>query len=140
MSLFIYLSKLDDASRRLQRIIGDLNCQDSIEIFYTFDGFECRVKTSFGNGDIALILASTRQDLDALICNRDLFNSLKVVLIVPDRKKETIFKGHLFRPRYLSFRDSDFSDVSQVLQKLLKTASKRPHISQSEVHAPMGGV
>jgi hypothetical protein len=139
MSLFIYLSKLDDAGFRLQRIIGNLNCQDSIEIFYTFDGFEFRVKTSFGNGDIALILASTLQDLNALVANRELFYSLKVVLIVPDRRKETISKGHLFRPRYLSFRDSNFSDVAQVLQKLFKIASQTPHLTQSEVHTPRGG-
>lgn len=130
MSLIVYLPKNDEAGKRLQRRVGELTCQDSIEFFYTFQGLEQRLRSPSGNEDIALLLASNLQALEGLIANRYLFASRRIILIVPDRKKETISKGHLLRPRYLSCRDSDFSDVDLVLKKMCKTVLSIPHPSQ----------
>lgn len=139
MSLIVYLPKMDEAGKRLQCLVGELISQDSIELFYTFHGLDVKLKNFSGNRDIALLLASTRQELDELLARRVLLSSLRVVLIIPDREKETISKGHLLRPRYLSFRDGDFSDVAQVLQKLLNTASSNPHLTQQGEGLPQRG-
>lgn len=130
MSVIVYLPKMDETGKNLQHLVGELTCRDSIELFYTFHGLDHRLKSFSGNGDIVLLLASTCQDLDELICSRESFNSRQVILIVPDREKETISKGHQLRPRYLGFRDSDFSDVALVLQKMLKKASSNPHFTR----------
>jgi hypothetical protein len=64
-------------------------------------------------------LASSREDLEAILSIVELFYDLRIILILPDRKKETISKGLKLYPRYLSYADGDFSDVAAVLEKML---------------------
>ena len=125
MSLIVYLPEIKEAGKRLQRMIGDLTCQDSIEIFFSLEKLDFRIRNSPRNGDIVLLFIANRKDLDELMPYRQIFDGMRIVTIVPDREKETVSKGHLFRPRYLSFKDSDFSDLSQVLKKLLNTNSPK---------------
>ena len=53
---------------------------------------------------------------------RDLLADIPVILILPDRKKETIHLGHKLCPRFLSYTDSNFSDVALVLSKMMRNA------------------
>ena len=70
--------------------------------------------------DAAVIFRATRKGLLDLLNLRDALLRLPVILILPDQKNETIAKGHSLRPRFLSYMDSDFSDVRDVLQKILE--------------------
>ena len=36
------------------------------------------------------------------------------------REEDTVSKGHLLRPRYLTYADGDFEDVAAVLEKILR--------------------
>jgi hypothetical protein len=118
MSLLVYIPQMDEPGRRLQRIIGDLIWRDSIEIIYTFQQLEFRLYHPSGHEDIALLFASTSKDLNELITSRSLLNHLRIILILPDEERETTTKGHLLRPRFLSYKDGDFSDLALVLQKM----------------------
>jgi len=69
--------------------------------------------------DAAVIFRATRKGLINLMSFRDELLRLPVILILPDQKNETIANGHSLRPRFLSYMDSDFSDVRDVLQKIL---------------------
>ena len=55
-------------------------------------------------------------------CNSFTRCHLRLILILPDREKGTISKGHLFRPRYLTYADGDFLDVAAVLAKMIDHA------------------
>ncbi|MCD6199973.1 MAG: hypothetical protein J7K15_15635, partial [Deltaproteobacteria bacterium] len=50
---------------------------------------------------------------------RDLIWDLRLILILPDREAGTIAKGHILRPRFLTYLDSDFTEVAAVLKKML---------------------
>jgi hypothetical protein len=118
MGLIVYIPQRDEPGRKLQRMIGGLTWRDSIEIIYTFKQLEFRLYHLSGNEDIALLLASTRKDLNELITTSSLLNHLRIILILPDEEKETTTKGHLLRPRFLSYKDGNFSDLALVLQKI----------------------
>jgi len=120
MGLIVYIPQMDEPGKRLQRMIGDLIWRDSIEIIYTFKGLEFRLQHPDGNEDIALLFASTPNDLNELVTSRPLLNNLRIILILPDEQKETTTKGHLLRPRFLSYKDGDFLDLALVLRKMKK--------------------
>lgn len=139
MSLMVYISEMDESGQRLQRVVGNLIWPDTIEIFHNFKRFSFRLGQPTGNETIALLLASIPEDLNTFITIRHLLSSLRIVLILPDDRKDTIARGHLLRPRFLSYRHSDFSDVALVLLKMQKMAFPNSRFSPSEVHVPRVG-
>jgi hypothetical protein len=140
MSLIVYIPQRYKPGRRLQKMVGHLNWQDTIEIFYTLKRFLSRLRQPNGDEDIAVIMASSTKELDELVVNKDLLSSCRLILILQDDKEKTIAKGHLLRPRFLSYRDQDFTALSSVLQKMKMTASPQPHIYSCGVLAQRDGV
>jgi len=57
---------------------------------------------------------------------RDLLAETKIILLLPDRKRATVSKGHNLYPRFLTYMDGDFSDVAAVLQKMVSINSRLP--------------
>jgi hypothetical protein len=133
MCLLVYIPKMDEQGKQLQRMVRNMVWQDSMEIFYEFNLFNTRLRYRTGHEDIALLYASTSKDLDDLVACRDLFSNLRLVIVLPDGEEVTIAKGHLLRPRFMSYLDSGFSDISAVLQKMLKTAF--PPLTELKVRA-----
>jgi hypothetical protein len=136
MGLIVYISKTNESGKRLQRMIGQLIWQDTIEIFYTFKRLEFRLRHSAGNEDIALLLAATPEDLNELVADQQVLNNLRIILILPDGEKGTIAKGHLLRPRFVAYQDGNFSDVASVLRKMSKARASDPHLTRSSDGLP----
>jgi hypothetical protein len=66
-------------------------------------------------------LAANKEDLLYLVANKELIWNLRVILILPDREEDTVTKGHLLRPRFLTYADGNFLDVATVLGKMLQS-------------------
>jgi hypothetical protein len=122
MDLIVYVPQEDESGRRLQEMVGRLVWQDTIEIFYTLKRLFFRLRHPTGQEDIAVLLASSTKELNELVTNSHLLNCLRIILILPDEEENTIAKGHLLRPRFISYKDNRFSDLSLVLQKMRKAA------------------
>lgn len=70
----------------------------------------------------AVIVASGPNDLAELRAAADPTGSPPLVLILPDREKETISRGHELRPRFLSWPEGNMDEIVAVLRKLMKKA------------------
>ncbi len=140
MDLIVYIPQEDESGRRLQEMVGRLVWQDTIEIFYTLKRLFFRLRHPTGQEDIVVLLASSPKELNELIANSPLLTCLRIILILPDGEENTIAKGHLLRPRFISYKDNPFSDLSLVLQKMRKTTFPQPSLDQGEILRKRGGV
>ncbi|MGB8957933.1 MAG: hypothetical protein WCC00_02855 [Candidatus Aminicenantales bacterium] len=70
---------------------------------------------------IAVLSASSQDELRQMQLLRGLLPEIYVVLVIPDRKKNTIQLAHLLLPRFLSRQSDDFEDLGQVLDKIYRT-------------------
>lgn len=68
---------------------------------------------------LAIIMAATQEELVDVILIHDLLVDIPIILVLPDREKETISKGTKLHPRFISYMDSDFSDIQAVLEKMV---------------------
>jgi hypothetical protein len=139
MGLIIYIPKDDESGRRLQEIVARLVWKDTIEIYYALSRLFFRLRHADGNEDMALLLTSSRKDLEALVGAKNLLSGLRIVLILPDSEEATIAQGHLLRPRFISTQGQDFSDLSLVLQKMSKNAFPKPYSEEEGVLLNRGG-
>ncbi|OPL15668.1 MAG: hypothetical protein AVO38_09825 [delta proteobacterium ML8_D] len=72
---------------------------------------------------ISVLMTFIVADQDILnhaILLRDQMHDLPVALIIPDADRETIIKSHKFYPRFIAFADSDYSDLTLALKKIIQ--------------------
>lgn len=123
MKLICYANPDDEAGQRIEAVIHELISRADTEICQTVASLSRRLRQP-GNGvTIAILLTISKKDLGDILSLSDLLSDLRIVLVLPDRDKDTIAKGLTLRPRFLTFADSDFTELSAVLGKMLKTYS-----------------
>lgn len=125
MNVFFYAPMKSSVSKRLQQKIEAVVPIEEMEIYTRIDTFSKRLcKPLLDDRSVAVLLAVTKEELKEILSIQDLITDLRVIVVLPDRKKETIAKGYLLRPRYLAYADGNFSDVAAILKKMLEFQNK----------------
>ena len=120
MNLLLYATEPQGTGKQLQKVIEELFPENNTEIYRTIDGLSHRLRQPRYDLAVVVLLAASKQDLLDLLSIRDLLDDLRVILLLPNREKDTITKGHTLRPRFLTYADSNFLDVAAVLSKMVR--------------------
>jgi hypothetical protein len=123
MKLLLYLNGSDQVGGRLQKAVEGVVATESIEICRGLSSLLQRIRQRKGDLSVVILCASSSEELTKILTFRHGFQDLRIILILPDRDNETLARALTLRPRFLSYVDTDFSDVSTVLTKMLKTYS-----------------
>lgn len=108
------------AGNRLRKSIEPVVSCQHLEIQRSIKELSKRLNRFPREIDLAVLFAASKDQLSELLSLRELLNDVRIILILPDRGRETISKGHLLRPRFLSYADGDLTDVIAVLSKMLE--------------------
>ena len=119
----------DAGCEKVRRIIDIFVATDSFEIYRSIPEFEKFVRQSLTSDYLIILHASLSQHLEHFVFLRDLLISNKVVLILPDRRRETLMMGHTLRPRFLTYDDGDFLDLASVLCHIINPQGMESKIS-----------
>jgi len=120
MKLVFYAEgQVETANRLLQRVKEQLSA-DIIKAYRTFDDFKQGLLQQRQKPHTAILVAANAKDLKRIITLDKLLTDMRIVLVLPDRRKETVSVGHRLRPRYISYADSDFVDTVAVVKQILK--------------------
>jgi len=118
LNLIIYSKKIDSEKKEFQFVFKSLFSKNEIETFHSIEGLKQRIlRTTYDEG-IVILIAERREELSELLPIIHLFRRLRIILVLPDRKPETIKIGYQLEPRFLSFVDKGFSEVKAVLKKM----------------------
>ncbi len=101
-------------------MLKKLASEKKIEIYQSIEELTHSLKRLFDHNTIVILRARDREELLNIASLNDLLQGLRVILLIPNRDKETIAIAHRLRPRFLSNGESDFSDTMGVLQKMLQ--------------------
>jgi hypothetical protein len=119
MNLILYTKKTEFSRAKLRVMFESLVSKDEIEIFHSTESLRNRLlRTSYKDG-IVVLVAEKREELSELLPILHLFRKVRIILVLPDRKPETIRVGYQLEPRFLSFIDKGFTEVQAVLKKML---------------------
>ena len=119
MQLLFYSSKDDQNKKRLEAAVHKVIPESKLELFKSLDDFRVRLRMPIEPGSIAVLSASNREELQQMQLLRGLLTEIHVIVVIPDRKDSTIRLAHLLLPRFLSQKESDFTDLKIVLNKML---------------------
>ena len=118
MQLLFYSSGDDQNKKRLEAAVHKIIPENKIELFQRLNDFLDRLRRPIEPDSIAVLSASNREELQQMQLLRGLLTEIYVVLVIPDRKDSTIRIAHLLLPRFLSQKESDFTDLKVVLNKM----------------------
>jgi len=118
MQLLFYSSGDDQNEKRLEAAVHKVIPESKIELFKRLDDFRERLRMPTEPDSIAVLSASNREELQRMQLLRGLLTEIYVILVIPDRKKSTIELAHLLLPRFLSQKESDYTDLKIVLNKM----------------------
>ncbi len=134
MKLLFYSSGDDQNEKRLKAAIHKVIPESKIEVFKRLDDLRERLRRPVEPDSIAVLLASNREELQQMQVLRRLLVEIYVVLVIPDRKKSTIELAHRLLARFLSQANSDFSDLSKVLNKMHMNSQRSQDGKSREDH------
>ena len=123
MNLLLYTghtnrNNSDGGIQRLMGVVATLTNYGQIEIYQSFNRFVHKLRQLPRYNTVAIIYPHCNDDLTDILTICDLLSDIRVILILPDHHQETVSRGFKLFPRYVSYADSDFSDVGAVLSKM----------------------
>jgi hypothetical protein len=125
MQLLYYSSRDDQNAKRLEAAVHKVIPEGRIETFKKLAAFRKRLHVPVEPDSVAVLLASNREELKRMQLSRALLPEIFVVLVLPDLEKSTIQLAHRLLPRFLSQKDSDFTDLKVVLNKMYVNSQQR---------------
>ena len=124
MNILVYAKTTEGAGLRLQSLIETLVPKDEIEIHQTIDGLSRRLRQPIFDVDIAVLLATNKEELEDILFLRDLLSDVRSVLVLPNRDGDTNAHGHTLRPRFITYVDGNFIELAAVLTKMLENVNR----------------
>jgi len=119
MELLFYSGKNQQSRERVLNIIRGLVPEKKIGNYTTVENLCNRLRQFRDDKMLAILMAATQEELVDVVLIHDLLVDIPIILVLPNREKETISKGTKLHPRFISYMDSDFSDIQAVLEKMV---------------------
>jgi len=111
---------INEASVRIQGLLEKSYSGVDIEVERTIDGLSARLHQPKDDAFVAVLMAKSRKELLDFHPLLNLFRDIRIILIVPDQDQETITLAHQLRLNFLGYKNSDFTEIIEVLNKMLQ--------------------
>jgi hypothetical protein len=125
--LLLFTSRDDQRLKLLALQLGRER-QLVIESCIDMSSLESCLRKSGKAVTLAVLLTANQTELNEILALRPLFINIPLILILPDRHKDTVAKGHILAPRFLTDLQNNFHEIYDVVSKMLnKLSYKRLH-------------
>ena len=119
MDFLFFASANHDVTKRLQEMVETVVPEESRATYRDIQALSQRLREPAEGQRIVLLSVSNQQDLSLIQAIRSLLSDESIIIILPDREADTIAMGHSLHPRFLTYMDSDFTELTGVLVKML---------------------
>jgi hypothetical protein len=120
LKILLYLPHEDAIGDRLLRTIEGLAINKKIEIYRKIYLLTQRLTEPTYDIDVSILMIPNKKQLTGILLICELLRDIKTILILPDRERDTISRGHELYPRFVSYIDSDFNDLGAILENMVK--------------------
>lgn len=107
MRILYYAAPGGEKGRELIGIVKTCMSEADVEYHATVGGFAERLRQKLGTKTIAIVRASSDQDLIDLYFVQHLLSRVVLVLLLPDNERLTVAMGHRLHPCFMCTVDAD---------------------------------
>ena len=119
MASIIYIPSENGLAHRFFALLQTAIPEKKFEICHSIGELSARLGMPFSNVKVAVLFAVTRTEIMQILTLGDLMADVKSIIILADDDRDTMMKAHTLRPRYITWLDSDFSNVVSVLRNMV---------------------
>lgn len=125
MNVLFFIPIKSESGKTIHRLVDKLSPTVKTTVFNRVDDFLHHLRRPSRNGPtIAVLVAGNAGDLLELISSDHLLSDTPIILILPDREETTTAMGYRLFPRFLTYMDSNLSEVEAVLVKMIENHKK----------------
>jgi hypothetical protein len=117
MNVIFFTSIDPSVSNRLTRVLDVHVSRKELETCRNFHIFSERLHQPLPDSVVFVLQICSREELMDILPLRELLHDRRIILVLPDSEPETVSLGHILRPRFITYGDSDYMDVSAILGK-----------------------
>lgn len=118
MNVLLYAAKHTDIGERLKQSIEALPSLELLIDCRSFPELMRHLQTPEPLPETVVLQAANRQELKNIEPFRFRLEQVFFILVLPNADAATVACGHQLRPRFIVYQDSDFSEISAVLNRL----------------------
>jgi len=118
MAILIFSPEMRREEHRVRYILEEL--EQEAEVYRSLERLHNRFQRPRGDLCLMIFVIGNHTILNHLILMKDQMYDLPIALILPEADREIIMKGHKFYPRFITFADSDYSDLTLALQNIIQ--------------------
>jgi len=118
--LLCYINEKTRAGKRLLSVMDGVVPQSQVAVYRSIKDLYRELFQVPGMDFIILLLAHHRKEVEKILAFKDLLLDHRIILIVPHGDRKSVAMGHSLYPRFMTFTDSDFSDVRAVVAKMIR--------------------
>ena len=120
MNVFFYAGEKGEARNKLETLAENMV---STDLFCSAENLAQMVEmlhSEVHRHDIVILLIADEAELDYFLKSKELFEDVRLILILSTNDANQVARAHLLRPRFVDIApDQDFSRVGAVLTKML---------------------
>lgn len=117
MNVIFFTSVDPSVSSRLTRVLEVHVSRKALETYRNIDTFSERLHQPMPDSVVFVLQICSREELMDILPLRDLLHDRRIILVLPDSEPDIVSLGHILRPRFITYGDSDYVDVSAILGK-----------------------
>ncbi len=120
MRILVYATPLAPRADVLMNALNGYCASAQFEFLTTLETLIDRLHRPRKTITMAILMPLDGGELAELADMRHLLRDMPVIVILPRRQKTLKADVHLIRPRYIGYSDSDFSDVTGVVRRMIR--------------------
>jgi hypothetical protein len=121
MDLVFYGAQNDGVDERLRAALEAVVPGERITVCRTLEQLSRSLVRPLYDLLAVVLLINSDKELTDILAIQHLLWDVRVILLLPDRQRDTIARGHRLRPRFLTFADGNSHEVAAVLAKMMRT-------------------
>lgn len=119
MRFLLYSRGSEETIRRLQSAIAAVAPPDQVEVYSSTVALQEALQWGTSHLAVVVLCVSSAEDLKEILEMGEWLLDLRTILLLPDREVSTFSLGLALRPRFISYLDTDLSDVSAVVARMV---------------------
>jgi hypothetical protein len=124
MNLLIYTPEKAEGTLRLLTAVKEVFPEEQWELCHSLEQLGCKLRQPGKNPRIVMLNPVDRDQLDGMLVLGDLLTDSQVILVLPDRDRVTISRGHRLSPRFITYANTGLDDACAVLRKMTRAAQR----------------
>ena len=120
MKTVLYTNRKNNIGEKLENIIHTQVSGTKIQTCNSIELLSQILRQPLNNVSVVILLIDSKEELIQFNLMNILFDNSRVILILPDRSKDTLALGFKLKTSFVSYVDSNLQDVASVLRQIQK--------------------